>query len=695
MSTDDSPSRAIFIAAPEGATGKSLIALGLIDLLAPRVRRIGVFRPVVRSAEPDEDHLGARLVTALGSDPAPVLGIGVTYDDVHRSPDDALERIVEAYRDLQARCDLVIVVGSDYRDVASPTEFSFNGRIAANLGTPVIVVLSGKDRTPDEVAQVASMATFELAESHATSVGVVANRCDPDALDAVCAALAVTNVPAWALPEVPLLSAPRLSEIARALNATLVSGDEASLEREVTQTRICAMTVEHILERLDPEQLCIVAGDRADVLVALGAAHAASGLPSLAGIILNGGFAPAPGVLDLVANLDARLPVLTTAGDSFTTAQIVTSTRGGLATGTQRKIDAALATFEAHIDAKQFLGLLDVPRTEAVTPLMFEATLIDLARRARRRVVLPEGDEERILRATSTLLSRQVADITLLGNEAKIRAKAAGLGLDVSLADIVDPTRSEHLEVFAAEYARLRAHKGVSVDVARDLVTDVSLFGTLMVHLGLADGMVSGATHSTAHTVTPAFQVIRTVPGVAKVSSVFFMCLADRVLVYGDCAVIPDPTAAELADIAIASADTAARFGVEPRVAMLSYSTGDSGSGADVDKVRAATALVRERRGDLPVEGPMQYDAAVDASVAATKLPGSAVGGRATVFVFPDLNTGNNTYKAVQRSAGAVAIGPVLQGLNKPVNDLSRGATVRDIINTVAITAAQARHPEA
>jgi phosphate acetyltransferase len=322
---------------------------------------------------------------------------------------------------------------------------------------------------------------------------------------------------------------------------------------------------------------------------------------------------------------------------------------------------------------------------------MFESLLLERARANRQHIVLPEGDDERILRAASTLLSRQVVDLTLLGVESQVRAQATALGLDIDRADVIDPRTSELVEPFAAEYTRLRAHKGMTLERARDIVRDVSYFGTMMVHTGHADGMVSGAAHSTAHTITPSFQIIKTAPGTESVSSVFFMCLADRVLVYGDCAVIPDPTVEELADIAVSSADTAAQFGIEPRVAMLSYSTGESGTGADVDKVRAATALVKERRPDLSVAGPIQYDAAVDASVGEAKLPGSDVAGRATVFIFPDLNTGNNTYKAVQRSAGAVAVGPVGQGLNKPVNDLSRGATVRDIVNTVAITAIQAQ----
>jgi phosphate acetyltransferase len=334
---------------------------------------------------------------------------------------------------------------------------------------------------------------------------------------------------------------------------------------------------------------------------------------------------------------------------------------------------------------------MNVARSEVVTPLMFEYTLIERARLAKKRIVLPEGSDDRIIRATHTLLARGVVDITLLGDESAIRSRSAELGLDISEADVVSPKDEALIERFAEEFVVLRAHKGVTLDSARDIVTDVSHFGTMMVHLGLADGMVSGAIHTTAHTITPAFQIIKTTPGVSVVSSVFLMCLADRVLVYGDCAIVPDPSSRELADIAASSADTALRFGIEARIAMLSYSTGESGAGADVEKVREATSLVRQRRPDLLVEGPIQYDAASEPSVAATKMPESSVAGRATVFIFPDLNTGNNTYKAVQRSSGAVAIGPILQGLAKPVNDLSRGATVRDIINTVAITAIQAQ----
>ena len=419
-------------------------------------------------------------------------------------------------------------------------------------------------------------------------------------------------------------------------------------------------------------------------------AHGAGTYPSPTGILLNGGIALPDPVLQLVSGLGSSLPIVATGLGTFDTTARVIHTRGLIASDSPRKTDTSLALFSEAVDTRQLLDCLDVGPSTVVTPLMFEHLLTERSRAAGKHVVLPEGDDDRVLRAAATALSRRVARLTILGEESKVRGRAAELGLDIAAAQVVSPFNEELRTRFAREYAALRAHRGMAEEAARDVVPDVSYFGTMMVQLGLVDGMVSGAAHTTAHTIRPAFEIIRTRPGVSVVSSVFLMALADRVLVYGDCAVNPLPDAAQLADIAISSAATAALFGIEPRVAMLSCSTGDSGSGADVDKVREATRLVRERAPDLVVDGPMQYDAAADPTVGSAKMPGSAVAGRATVFVFPDLNTGNNTYKAVQRSASAVAMGPVLQGLTKPVNDLSRGATARDIVNTIALTAVQA-----
>ena len=689
--------RSIYITSAEGHSGKSSIALGVLDTLSHEVQRVGVFRPIARSIS-ERDYVLELLLAHDGVELDYDECVGVTYDDVHNDPDAALAKIVERYKSVESKCDAVVIVGSDYTDVGSPTELSFNARIAANLGAPVLLVLTGRamdesrGRTPDEMRQIAELSVPELLAAHASVLAVVVNRADSDELEPIRSSIAsVTDVPAWAIPEDPFLVAPTVHGIMAAVDGELLQGDPELLNREAMGVVIAAMSMENVLPRLIEGGIVVIPADRSEMLLAALTAHASETFPSLAAIVLNGGFDLSPTITRLIAGLDKSLPLITTELGTYPTAQRITQTRGRLAADSQRKLDTALALFETHVEKQVLLDALSLSKSGAVTPLMFEYGLIERARADIKHIVLPEGNDDRILRAAGTLLSRGVAKLTILGEESEVRARAAGLGVDIAGAAILSPTDEEHRQRFAEEYARVRAHKGMTVETARDVVTDVSYFGTMMVHLGLADGMVSGAAHTTAHTIKPGFEVIKTLDGVSVVSSVFFMALADRVLVYGDCAVVPDPTSEQLADIAISSAGTADQFGIEPRVAMLSYSTGESGSGADVEKVRAATAFVHERRPDIVVDGPIQYDAAADAAVGASKMPGSQVAGRATVFIFPDLNTGNNTYKAVQRSAGAVAVGPVLQGLRKPINDLSRGALVRDIVNTVAITAIQAQ----
>ncbi|QBJ95859.1 phosphate acetyltransferase [Rhodococcus sp. ABRD24] len=680
----------VYIASPEGDTGKSTVALGVLQMLCASTARVGVFRPIARGTD-ETDHILELLIDHTTADLNYEQCLGVTYEQVHEDPDGALSEIVSRYHQVAEHCDAVVIVGSDYTDIASPSELGYNARIAANLEAPVLLTLRGVHRSPVEVRQLAQLCAVELGAQHAHLVAIVANRCAPEMLDEYASALESLGVPAWSLPEIPLLVAPTMAELLDAVEGRLYSGDTALMQREALKVMVGGMTAEHILERLGEGTVVIVPGDRSDVLLAMMNAHEAQGFPSLSGIIMNGGIAPHPAIAKLMAGLNPRLPILATEMGTFDTAHTAAQTRGRVAVGSLRKVDTALSLMERRVDAPTLIERLRLRIPSVMTPQMFEYQLIDRARSDRKHIVLPEGEDDRILRAAGRLLRRQVVDLTILGEEAKVRARAAELGVDLSSALVLDPTQSDYITEFAIEYARLRAHRGMTVERAREVMADISYFGTMMVHRGLADGMVSGASHTTAHTIRPSLEIIKTQPGVSTVSSVFLMCLSDRVLAYGDCAVVPDPTAEQLADIAISSAGTAARFGIDPRVAMLSYSTGDSGSGVDVDKVRTATALVRQRRPDLLVEGPIQYDAAVEPTVANAKLPGSEVAGRATVFVFPDLNTGNNTYKAVQRSAGAVAVGPVLQGLNKPVNDLSRGALVQDIVNTVAITAVQAQ----
>ena len=696
----------IYITSSEDSSGKSIVALGMLDTLVRQGLRVGVFRPV-SFAGGERDEVLESLLAHDGLNLPIDRCIGVTYDDVHRDPDAALTTIVERFHDMEKECEAVVIVGSDYTDVATATELSFNARIAANLGAPVLLVLRGRGnadrsrgglvaqppRTVKDLVNLVDVALPELEKEHATLFGIIANRVEPGDETAITTALAkaAPNTIVGAIPEDAFLVAPTLERVRQSIDGTLIHGDEDLLQREVLSAKVGGMNVEHVISRLNEGEVVLIPSDRSEVLLAVVMAHESDRFPSLSGIVLYGGYPTPEAMWRLVTGLNTSLPIIETESTTYETVMRVMDTRSRFAADSQRKYDTAIALFEANIDATALMERLNVTRAEVVTPLMFEHDLLQRAREHRKHIVLPEGDDDRILRAAATLLSRKVVDLTILGDENDVRARAKELGVDISAATVISPRAEVFVQRFAEEYAKLRAHKGITVEQAREIVTDVSYFGTMMVHLGLADGMVSGALHTTAHTIKPSFEIIKTKPGTSVVSSVFLMALADRVLVYGDCAVIPDPTAEQLADIAISSAATALQFGIEPRVAMLSYSTGTSGAGDDVEKVREATARVRELRPDLLVEGPIQYDAAAEPSVAATKMPESAVAGRATVFIFPDLNTGNNTYKAVQRSAGAVAIGPVLQGLNKPVNDLSRGALVSDIINTVAITAIQAQ----
>ena len=681
--------RSIYIASPNAGTGKSTVALGLVSCLTKVVAKVGVFRPFVESRE--GDAFLSLLLNRAGSTTPPEQCVGATWDEFHADPEEALARIVDAYRAMAREHDVVIIDGSDFTDVAGNPELALNARVAANIGVPVLLVVSGQHDVEDVVASV-EVSMAEIADNHARTVAVVANKCLPETRQAIGEALtAIEGITSTTLPEVPLLAAPVVREVLDAVEGTLIAGDETLLDREAESVLVCAMDVSHVLERLTAGQLAIVPADRSAMLISLMAAQASSSFPILSGLVLNGGFEVAPHALRLLEGLDVNIPVITSPLDTFAAASAAGSLQGLLAHGSERKIDVAVTTFEQEADVEALLSALEVEPSEVVTPIMFQAELVERSRTNRKTIVLPEPDDDRVLRAADAILRRGIADLVLLGDETTVRARATELGLDIAAARVVATDDPELLEKYAEEFARLRAKKGVTLEQAREKVQDVSYFGTMMVHMGDADGMVSGAAHTTAHTIVPSFQIIKTAPGVSVVSSIFLMAMKDRVWAFGDCAVNPNPTAEQLADIAVTSARTAAQFGVTPRVAMLSYSTGTSGAGPDVDVVVEATRLAREKAPELAIEGPIQFDAAVDEAVAATKLPGSKVAGKATVFVFPSLEAGNIGYKAVQRSSGALAVGPVLQGLNKPVNDLSRGALVEDIVNTVALTAVQAQ----
>lgn len=689
--------RSLYIASMAPGAGKSVIGLGLMELLTRRSANVGYFRPVITRPLPDARITLVAERYALDLDPEEMYGLvadEVTELQAQGSADEVLQRIVADYKHVEERCDFVLVDGTDFTGTSAALEFDFNAEVANNIGAPVLALIAAQGSDEEDLIGAVRVARESLVGAGTTLAATVVNRVAPDDVERVRRALDMKldeHEPIYVLPEETILGKPTVEEIVEAVGGRDVRGGNVDLNREVMDVKIAAMQLPNFLEHVVEGALIVTPGDRSDVILGSLASRMSASYPDIAGIVLTGGMTPEDTVLNLIDGMTDPAPIFCVDTDTYSTARDVASVRAVIQPKHERKIDTAIRLFEDNVDGDELAERIAVTVSDRRTPLMFEYEIIERARAQRKRIVLPEGTDDRILTATQTLVRRGVADLVLLGRQSEVRDKVKQLGLDIGDTPIIDPAESDRLDDYADTYLDLRSHKGIQRDAAQDAMLDVSYYGTMMVYKGDADGMVSGAAHTTGHTIRPAFEFVKTKQGVDIVSSVFFMCLPDRVLVYGDCAVNPNPDASQLADIAISSAETAEMFDVEPRIAMLSYSTGESGSGGDVDQVREATKIAQERRPDLEIEGPLQYDAAVDASVGQSKMPGSKVAGRATVFIFPDLNTGNNTYKAVQRSAGAVAIGPVLQGLNKPINDLSRGCEVADVVNTVAITAVQAQ----
>ncbi|OEU78544.1 MAG: phosphate acetyltransferase [Desulfobacterales bacterium C00003060] len=692
----------LYITATEARSGKSAITLGVMEMLLRKIDRVGFFRPIIRGLNgPDAD------INLISSH----FDLKIPYDQMYAftrteannlislgKRAEILEGVIKKYDQLRGNCDFVLCEGTDYASSAAAFDFDINAEISKNLSCPVLLVANAHQKSTDDAVRSVEVALESLSEKKCHTIATIINRTDPNDRQAIIEFLKKKNLTGeqllYAIPDEPSLGRPTVGEITNALGAEVLYGEE-QLNRHVRGFTVAAMQLQNFLTRIEYGSLIITPGDRADVIVACLAAVLSTSEDNISGIVLTGGLKPEKPIQELIKGFPVMVPILSVKENTFPTATNVSKIHAKISPHDDRKITQALAFFEKNIDTKQLEKKVVTTRTTIVTPKMFEYELLQRARANKQHIVLPEGEEERILAAAETLLRREVVDITLLGNEDLIRKKIAKLGLRMDPAKIIDPLKSERFDEYVQTYYDLRKHKGITEENAYDIMSDANYFATMMIYKGHAGAMVSGAVHSTAETIRPALQIIKTKPGFSIVSSVFLMCLEDRVLVYGDCAVNPDPNAGQLAEIALSSAQTAKTFGIDPVVAMLSYSTGESGKGADVDKVREATRIAKEKAREsfpgLKIEGPIQYDAAVDASVAKTKLPESDVAGKATTFIFPDLNTGNNTYKAVQRSAGAVAIGPVLQGLKHPVNDLSRGCTIPDIVNTVAITAIQAQ----
>ena len=696
----------LYITATEERSGKSVVVLGIMQMLKKELHRVAFFRPIISDPPTKQEDPDIRLVTGY-------FNLQISYEDTYGCTlkdayqlintgreDDLHDLILKKYKKLEDTYDFVLIEGTDFRGSDTSFELDINSDIAANLGAPVILISSGRRKSAEEMIRQVQASIDMHHEKGLTLVASIINRA-PEGITAELVSEIRKQVhpeeglPFYVMPENSDLANPTIGDVKRWLNASVMYG-ASGMSAKIGEYIVAAMRVEHFLEYIKPGCLVITPGDRSDIILACLSARSSKSYPEVSGIVLTGGLVPYDSVRKLIEGwAGAPIPILSVQGHTYLIVQQLHELYAHIEPDDSQRIASALGFFSKHVKVQELSEHVISSKPARITPKMFEYAMMEQAAEDRQRIVLPEGTCERILRAADILLRRGVADLTILGREQQVRALAAANGLDLTFVEVIDPQTSPLLEPFVQEYLRLRQHKGMIEDIARDRMSDPTYFGTMMVYKGYADGMVSGALNTTAHTVRPAFEFIKAKPGFTIVSSVFLMCLKDRILVYGDCAVNPNPNASQLAEIALSSAETAKIFGIEPRVAMLSYSTGRSGKGEDVDKVAEATEiahrLMMERKLDFILEGPLQYDAAIDPEVARTKLPGSKVAGRATVFIFPDLNTGNNTYKAVQRSAGAVAIGPVLQGLNKPVNDLSRGCTVDDIVNTVAITAVQAQ----
>ncbi len=694
-------SKAIYIATAEPNSGKSIVSLGLMNLLLGKAAKVGYFRPIIDNFE--EGKIDNHINTVRT-----YFNLDLKFEDTYafsrsevirmkndNKDDDIINKIIEKYKAIEERFDFVLIEGTSFVGEGSIIEFDINVLIAKNLGVPAIVLASGVGKTLDDLVGNLQMAYDSFKEKGVEVLAVIANKVELKNQTLVVSELKKTlpsKVIVNAIPLNPILANPSIKEIVEALKAKVLFG-ETYINNQAGSFSVGAMQLHNYLMHIKENGLVITPGDRADIILGALQANISDKYPSISGIVLTGGLLPENSIIKLIEGLSEVVPILSVKEGTFSVANCIGTIKSQIYAENTQKIATSIKDFENYVESEALLERLITFKTNSITPRMFQYKLLKKAKSEKKHIVLPEGLDERILKATKRLMDLDAVTITLLGDKTQIEAKIVALGmvLDVAKINIINPIDSTYFNAYAETLYELRKHKNINLAMAKDLMMDVSYFGTMMVYKGDADGMVSGAIHTTQHTIRPALQFIKTKPEASIVSSVFFMCLEDRVSVYGDCAINPNPTAEQLAEIAISSAATSLAFGIDPKIAMLSYSSGTSGVGEDVERVRNATEIVKTKRPDLKVEGPIQYDAAVDINVGKTKLPNSEVAGRANVFIFPDLNTGNNTYKAVQRETKALAIGPIIQGLNKPVNDLSRGCTVDDIFNTIIVTAIQAQ----
>ncbi len=701
-------SKNIYIASSSPNTGKSVICFGLINAFRGIVGKVGYFKPIgnkyKKNAPNDKEVLMIKetfnLETHL-NDMNPLSEDEALNYIANNNNEGFVKVIQEAFRKIEKDHDVVFIDGTDYMGTLNAFEFDINADIANNLNASILLVVDGHNKTMEDIISDISACKDFLDENSTHFLGVIINKVEDEDLfkrkNNLTDTLKKKNIDLFGIvPYNSILPKPRISDIIKSLDGKVFLGEEHSSNIAIN-TIIASMKFENALKYIQNGTLLVTGGDRIEIILGSIVSFISTSYPNIAGLILTGNLLPNKNIQNLIKTLTnlIKIPIISVNYDTITTVNRINSLTIHISSKDKHKIEIGKNLILEYTDYKRIHKMLHIDRVKKRTPEIFKFEIIERAKSNKKRIVLPEGDETRTLKAIQKVRNMDIANIVLLGNPDKINNKANSLGIKLdNKVEIIDPQKAANFEEYVKTYHELRKHKNLPEDYARDVMRERTYYGTMMIYKGKADGLVSGAVHTTAHTIRPAFEIIKTKSDIKYASSIFFMCLKDRVLVYGDCAIIPEPNVEQLASIAVASADTARSFQIDPYIALLSYSTGSSGSGPEVEKVREATSLVKQMRPDLPVEGPIQYDAAISPDVAKIKLPDSKVAGKATVFIFPDLNTGNNTYKAVQRASNATAIGPVLQGLKKPVNDLSRGCLVDDIVYTIAITAIQAQESD-
>jgi len=690
--------KSIYISALEPHSGSLNIAIGFMEMLKGTYAKVAFFRPIIsdkKERDNDIDFMLTHFELSMGYDQC--FGFALSdYIEAYGTDEESklYEALIHKVNQLKQEYDFILIEGYPRTVFGSVFDFDINLEIAKNLDTAFIPILNALGKSIQSIMDELQIVSEAVTAEGCSHLATIVNRCTPNVKEAINASLSSnqTEEQIYVFLEVKELDTPTLSQVIETLNAQMLLGDKSQLQHLVHGKKIAAMGVENYLSHIKNGDIVIVSGDRVDIILASILSFYAKNHSNIVALILSGGIRLSQPTMALLQDFSTPvIPIFSVQLDSYQTAIAIEKISAKITPESKRKITLSESLFNASIDKEKLLEHFINISNDTLTPMMFQYRLFEQARSNRQKIILPESDDERILQATEILIQRDIVDIILLGNPKKIHQQALKLDIDISKAEIINPEDEVLRGKFAQLFYAMRKDKGLTLLAAKDAMNDINYFATMMIHQHMADGMVSGATHTTADTLRPALQIIKTKTDISIVSSLFFMCLDTKVLIYGDCAVNLDPTAEELAQIAVSSADTAKAFGIEPKVVLLSYSTGSSGSGPEVEKVREATKLAQILRPEYQIEGPIQYDAAIDTKIAKSKLPDSKIAGKATVFIFPDLNTGNNTYKAVQRSTHALAIGPVLQGLRLPINDLSRGCLVDDIVNTVAITAIQAQ----